>query len=144
MPFPIKMSFHASLQTCPKGFSFLLKKEIKSRVDNLKRYSESPVLLNPMRSIDIKKQNFDFVMQQFLNSAENSRNRKKERFSLLAAKLDALSPLAVLGRGFCVSTDLNGKVITSIKNLKKDSDISVGMTDGHAKCRVLEIIEGKK
>lgn len=63
---------------------------------------------------------------------------ESERYSALIGKLNALSPLAVLARGYCSATK-NDKSVLSAKQLNKNDMISVKFTDGVAECKVLEV-----
>ena len=47
-----------------------------------------------------------------------------------AARLEALSPLAVLARGYGVATDQEGNTVRSVDNVKKDDRIVLRVSDG--------------
>jgi exodeoxyribonuclease VII large subunit len=61
----------------------------------------------------------------------------------LGAALDAMSPLRVLSRGYTVSSDREGKVLKSVRDLRAGQEISVRFSDGFADCRVESITEGE-
>lgn len=63
---------------------------------------------------------------------------ESERYSALIGKLNALSPLAVLARGYCSATK-NDKSVLSAKQLNINDMISVEFADGVAECKVLEV-----
>ncbi|MBR4029804.1 MAG: exodeoxyribonuclease VII large subunit [Clostridia bacterium] len=63
---------------------------------------------------------------------------KKTAFAETVGKLDALSPLAVLSRGFTVTKTLDGKMIQSISNIKTGDEISTVLNDGIIKSVILE------
>ncbi|MBP5091103.1 MAG: hypothetical protein J6328_00880, partial [Bacilli bacterium] len=56
-------------------------------------------------------------------------------------RLDALSPYGVLGRGYSILKDKDGKTITSIKDVKCGADILSEMKDGIIKATVKETRE---
>ena len=56
------------------------------------------------------------------------------------AKLDALSPLKVLNRGFSIVSAADGRGVKSVTDLKKNDAISIRMTDGNANC-IVESVE---
>ena len=58
--------------------------------------------------------------------------------SQLAAKLDALSPLSVLGRGYSIAENAGGNVIRSVRELPVNTDFSLHLADGECKCTVKE------
>ncbi len=54
----------------------------------------------------------------------------------LITKLDALSPLKTLTRGYCV-TEVDKKIVTKVSELKKDMEITLKFYDGTTKAKVL-------
>ena len=62
---------------------------------------------------------------------------KKNKYLNIIEKLDALSPLKTLIRGYSI-TEKNGKIIKSSKELKVNDDIKLRFVDGEVKAKVLE------
>ena len=81
------------------------------------------------------------LVDSYVKSIENSFNLKllesKKNFGELLAKLEALSPLSVMARGYAIAEDGEGNVIKSVKNLKKDEEFDLRLCDGKKKCRVI-------
>jgi exodeoxyribonuclease VII large subunit len=70
-----------------------------------------------------------------LASAETGRySAARTSFSYLAGRLDALSPLKVLSRGYAMAADADGNLISSAGNLKKDTRFVLKLKDGSADC----------
>ncbi|MGH7590064.1 MAG: exodeoxyribonuclease VII large subunit [Gemmatimonadales bacterium] len=61
------------------------------------------------------------------------RRRQLER---IAAQLDALSPLKVLGRGYAVATSVEGKVLVTVHDLPPGSAFTLRVSDGSVPARV--------
>lgn len=61
---------------------------------------------------------------------------KKETFSHLVGKLDALSPLQVISRGYSVATDESGKIVRRTTDVKSDDLIKLKVSDGDIECIV--------
>lgn len=131
--------------------------QLISRLRNV-NYTLS-VFLN--KKLEKEYQRFDFLVgssilsdpQKFFSGIkENVENKKKEitnlysanvkdKYSLLAnyaGKLDALSPLAVISRGYSICENENG-IVKSAKELKAGGKISLKLSDGFAKCTVDEV-----
>ena len=70
------------------------------------------------------------------NSAEAMYKDKKGNAMKVIAKLDALSPLKTLMRGYSI-VSLNGKSIKSAKDLNKDDVIELRLSEGSAKAKIL-------
>lgn len=69
---------------------------------------------------------------------DRSISARRERLGALAGRLDALSPLSVLRRGYGFVTDSEGHTVTSIQELSKDACIDIRLADGVASARVEE------
>lgn len=82
------------------------------------------------------------ILDSYVKRIENSLNFKllegKKNFGELCAKLEALSPLSVMARGYSVAEDGNGNIIKSIKELNKDLEFDLRLYDGKKKCRVIQ------
>ena len=68
-------------------------------------------------------------------------SRKRERFASLAASLDAMSPLKVLGRGYAVARGENGEILRSAGDVELGDHIQVKLGRGILGCTVDERTE---
>jgi exodeoxyribonuclease VII large subunit len=64
---------------------------------------------------------------------------RRSRWETAAAKLDTLSPLASLGRGYAICQRADGRVVTSVGQAAIGDDVSLRVTDGTLGCRVREV-----
>lgn len=62
---------------------------------------------------------------------------RKHSLALAASKLDALSPLAVLGRGYALVRDEAGKLVMKAAQLNTDQRIKLRLVDGEKDCQVI-------
>ena len=86
--------------------------------------------------IDQKLQLVDSYLTSALLSIQRKLDKENSRFSATAARLDALSPLKVMSRGYSIVTK-DEKVVIISKKLKKGDIITVGFADGENNCEVL-------
>jgi exodeoxyribonuclease VII large subunit len=61
-------------------------------------------------------------------------DRRNERISLAAGKLDSLSPLGVLARGYAIAFDLQGRVIKRAADVSAGEKVRVRVSDGEMDC----------
>ena len=63
--------------------------------------------------------------------------RERERFARLAAMLDAMSPLKVLGRGYAIPRREDGTVLRSARQAHPGEELSLRLSDGEISCKVI-------
>lgn len=111
---------------------------INSKRELLNTVKNSDVLKNPLRSIDNKRIRLD-SLYDIINKQEKALLEKKRlSFAGTASKLNALSPLNVLARGYSV-TYKGGKVVKSKNDINVNDNVSIKLSDGEALCTVKEI-----
>lgn len=108
---------------------------ISSKLEELKKRR---VLQTPMSYVDSKRAELDYVKDKFIAAADRSNSEKRRDFVRLAASLDAMSPLKVLGRGYAIAADIRGELVRSIDDVKPDDKLRLCVNDGIIKCRVEE------
>ncbi|MBO4693273.1 MAG: exodeoxyribonuclease VII large subunit [Clostridia bacterium] len=100
--------------------------------------ASSGMLLNPLRYFD----NVTIKVDGFEEKLKSSINRMMlvfdKRFSDAAARLDALSPLKIISRGFAAVSSGDG-LIKSAKELSAGQNIALRFSDGDADCKVTEV-----
>ncbi len=109
---------------------------ILARIEREKKHLTSLRLKSPKESIEDKFLQIDNLTKQAEKSFKIKLLAERERLSALAAKLDALSPLKVLARGFAIPIDESGNVIKSAKKLKSGTEFDLKLADGEKACIV--------
>lgn len=73
----------------------------------------------------------------FPNSAARAAALSRERLNALAASLDALSPLKVLGRGYAIAQREDGRPVVSVQDTAPGDKLKLTLSDGSVDCQVL-------
>jgi exodeoxyribonuclease VII large subunit len=113
-----------------------INKIIENRRLQLKIYAEKQVLRDPMFKVNEKGMQLDGILRMFENAAKTAVAEKRQSLGFMVSKLDGLSPLNTLNRGFSVAKDCEGKVIKSVADVKSGDNISVIVSDGQIKATV--------
>ena len=71
------------------------------------------------------------------NGAIRTVTSRRERLNALAASLDAMSPLKVLGRGYSIAQRGDGKVVISVNDVAAGDRLKLTVSDGNVDCQVL-------
>lgn len=102
-----------------------LNKELKMLRQRLAELSEKRVLQSPKYYIDDKRMLLDFLSTRMGAAAARKVTALRERFIRLAASLDAMSPLKVLGRGYAIVRRPDGAIVKSAADVKAGDKIKV-------------------
>lgn len=118
-----------------------LKNSLKKKIELMRlRYEKcmaSRVFREPLQKINERYISIDMLVKQIQNSINNKIKDDKTKMIELITKLDTLSPLKTLTRGYCLATTNNGKIIKSVIKLKKDDELVLRFNDGNTNVKVL-------
>ena len=91
----------------------------------------------------VEKAHQDIIqLQKNLNrNAEIITRSKKQTFLSVIGKLDALSPLRIMERGYNVAYDDNGKLLSSVEQVKPHDQIEINFSDGKVEAEIIKIKE---
>ena len=95
----------------------------------------SAVIKEPNRMINDNYIKIDNYIKQLENLIKIKTEKEKGRYIELISKLDALSPLKTLYRGYSI-TEKDGSVVKSVKQLKSGDNIEIRFNDGSKKAVV--------
>ena len=80
-----------------------------------------------------------------LESASRARLEEwRSRLAVAAAALDAMSPLAVLGRGYALAQGERGEVLRAASAVRAGERVRVRLSEGALRCRVEEVEGGER
>ena len=123
-----------------EGYNNRYKLALKKKVEFMKlRYEKcmnSRVFKEPLQKINEKYILIDMKVKSIQNSMTAIYNKKKTEMVKHVAKLDGLSPLKTLTRGYSI-VQMDGKVISSVSQLKRDDEIDIRLTDGTSRAKIL-------
>ena len=69
-------------------------------------------------------------MSRMVSAQQQGINARKQRFIAMTAKLDAMSPLKVLSRGFAMAQTEDGSLVQSVRQVEVGQRLSVSVSDG--------------
>ncbi len=105
---------------------------------DLERYTKSPVLQNPEKIIENCEMYLDTLSSRINDSFKTIVTECSSDFVILCSRLDALSPLKVLARGYSIVKN-NEKIINDINNVSVGDRISLQFANGDAKAQIIEV-----
>ena len=121
-------------------YNLRLKNALKKKIDIMKmRYEKcmkSRVYTDPLKNINDQYLKLDMLLKSMTNSVLTKIQKSKTEATKNIAKLDALSPLKTLARGYSI-VQKNGKVVKSVNELNKDDIISLRLADGNKDAKII-------
>ena len=94
--------------------------------------------LSPQNYIDSLRIRCDRAVMAMDSAVKNEMAEKSKELSSLCAKLDAMSPLKILARGYSVASR-QGRIITDIGDVEKGDMINVRVSGGDIECEVTQV-----
>ena len=113
-----------------------LKKKIEYMKLLYEKTKQSPVFTNPTQRINEQYILLDNIIKNLENAINIKLKDVKSKSAEIITKLDTLSPLKTLTRGYCL-TEKQGKIINSAQLLNKDDEITLKFNDGVKNARIL-------
>ena len=115
---------------------------LQQRLNASRRYlsilAGSPALQNPTVYFAQKRKNLALLSSRMVSAQKLSVSRCKQRFMTNTAKLDAMSPLKVLTRGYALAHTDDGTLLKSVNQVEAGDRIVVDLSDGKLTASVLE------
>ncbi|MBR2616310.1 MAG: exodeoxyribonuclease VII large subunit [Clostridia bacterium] len=111
---------------------------LRSRVEAL---AGARQMQNMMALVDDRRMAVSTLDREIEIKTERILTDKRNRLLHLTARLEALSPLAVLTRGFSAVFDEKGKTLRSTRDLKTGERVTLRLSDGKATAEILEVEE---
>lgn len=106
------------------------------------RLAERPVLRTPEGFLQQKEMHLELLRQRLERTGERMLQKRQQSFAAISARLDALSPLKVLARGYSVAMKQE-QVICSVSQLSAGDKLHLHLTDGSAMCKVERLEKGE-
>ena len=117
-----------------------LKMSLTKKLEIMKlRYDKcisSSVFKEPTRRIQENYIKMDSYIKQLENLINKVKEKNKNKYIELVSKLDTLSPLKTLTRGYSI-VEKDGKIIKSITDLQTEDEISIRLKDGEKQAKIL-------
>lgn len=119
----------ANLLSYKQRLNTLSKNILESERKRVLAIEKSGALKNPLLKINDSKKDILYLNEKLVNLTSSVIEANRSKVNALCGKLDALSPLGVIARGYSV-TKSKEKIIKSIKDVKIDDEITVTLSDG--------------
>lgn len=133
---PDQDALRQSLDSFSDSIATSLNRQIQSARKHLNVLSASPVLRSPGQYLKKREQDLKNMQLRMVSAQNRNISLSKQRFISLTSKLDAMSPLKVLTRGYSMVRSVDGTVVRSKQQVKPGDSIGITLADGELSATV--------
>lgn len=126
-----------TLKTYNNRYKVSLKKKIELMKMSYEKCMTRQAFKNPTQKINEQYMLIDMKVKSLQNSILLKIKEDKTKFVKEVAKLDALSPLKTLTRGYSIISKQDGKIAKEVKDLSQGEKVSIRLSDGSVDAQVL-------
>ena len=135
---PDQDALRQTLDSASASMAASLQRQLKNARQHLDVLSRSSALKSPTGYLDQKRKSIELLRNRLISGQTRIVEGKNRQFVGLTAKLDAMSPLKVLTRGYAMARTDGGEVVKSIRQVQPGDIIRVTLSDGNLTAAVTE------
>ena len=136
-----RQALEQNLDAMNAAMATALSRQLKSARQHLDVLSKSAALQSPMGYLQQRQKSLDLLQNRLVAAQNQCISRNNQRYIALTAKLDAMSPLKVLTRGYAMAQTESGEVVRSVSQVRSGDQISVSFSDGSLLATVTDVKE---
>ena len=115
-----------------------LNRQLKAARQHLNVLSQSPALRSPTGYIEQRRKELELLKNRMISGENQSIHRSNQRYIACVSKLDAMSPLKVLTRGYSMARTEKGEVIRSVNQVERGQRLTISLSDGTLAATVMD------
>ena len=135
---PDRLELKSELISYKQHILNLTKNKLDKERSKLLAIEKSGALRDPVTKLNENRRELLYLSERITNLTVSAVDSSKMKYAALAGKLNALSPLGVISRGYALA-EHDGKVVTMVKDVEVNDDISVRLSDGMLKAKIIGI-----
>lgn len=133
---PDQMELRRFLLSLQQRLTKSQEKRLAAERQRLTDFAAKRCLTEPMAFIQDKRMELVHRQQRLGDLSQGQLVRKRQRFAAISAALDAMSPLKVLGRGYAVAWDAEGRILKTYRDVSVGDTVTVTLGEGGFTSRV--------
>lgn len=118
-------------------FKLALKKKVELMRLRYEKCMASRAFKDPLQKVNEQYIRLDMLVKGLQHNIITKYKDSKNEMVAIVSKLDSLSPLKTLTRGYCIA-QIDGKSIKSVNDAIKDKEVDLRFMDGNKKAKILE------
>ena len=127
---PDQDALRQTLDDMLNAMAVAMENRIRRAGERLANLAGRPVLKSPLASFESRRKALELLQNRLLSAQGGHIARDRQRFVAQVSKLDAMSPLKVLTRGYAMAAKEDGTIVRSVKDVNPKDPIAVRVSDG--------------
>ena len=140
---PDQDALRQSLDAMAAAMATSFGRQLKAARQLLMVLSQSPALQSPTGYIEQREKSLELLKNRLISAQNRNITQKNQRYIAAVSKLDAMSPLKVLTRGYSMAQTETGTVIRSVSQVELGERIRISLSDGNLSATVMNKEEAK-
>ena len=139
-----RQALEQNLDAMNAAMATALSRQLRAARQHLDVLSKSAALQSPMGYLQQRQKSLQMLQNRLVAAENQCISRNNQRYIALTAKLDAMSPLKVLTRGYAMAQTEGGEVVRSVAQVSPGDQINVSFSDGSLLATVTDVKENGK
>ena len=139
-----RQALEQNLDAMNAAMATALSRQLRAARQHLDVLSKSAALQSPMGYLQQRQKSLQMLQNRLVAAENQCISRNNQRYIALTAKLDAMSPLKVLTRGYAMAQTEGGEVVRSVAQVNPGDQINVSFSDGSLQATVTDVKENGK
>ena len=141
---PDRQSLEQNLDSMAMAMATVLHRQIRAARQHLDVLSNSAALQSPDGYLQQRHKSLELLQNRLITAQNQCINRNNQRYIALTAKLDAMSPLKVLSRGYAIAQTEENAVVRSVAQVQCGDQLHISFSDGTLSATVTDVKENRK
>ena len=138
---PDREALAQNLDAFSAAMTGALNRQLRLASQRLEGLAASSALRSPTGYLDRREKDLQLLQEKLLAAQNRELSKAQQKYVANVAKLDAMSPLKVLSRGYAMAQKETGELIRSVKQTTAGESIVVSLADGKLNASILSIKE---
>ena len=134
---PDQDALRQNLDAMASAMATAFARQLKAAKQHLTMLARSPALQSPTGYIEQREKNLELLKNRLISAQNRNITQKNQRYIAAVSKLDAMSPLKVLTRGYSMAQTETGTVIRSVSQVELGERIRISFSDGSISATVM-------
>ena len=135
---PDMNALQQNLDAMSGSMAAALARQLKASRPRLEMLANRPSMQKPTGYLEQKEKALELLKNRLVSAQTQMLNRERHRYVASVSKLDAMSPLKVLTRGYAYAQTEDGTVLKSVDQVEAGQQITVSLSDGRLSATVMK------